>query len=230
MNLNTLLFMIFPYVAIAIFVIVSIYRSIFRPFTVSSLSSQLLERRWLYWGSISFHWGVVLILAGHLLALIVPQSLVIWNASPLRLYLLELTGLALGIWCLVGLIFLTWRRLSNKHIQVVTTPLDLIVMALLLASVISGVTTAIVYRFGSYWFTSVFSPYLWSILTLRPQPEIIAPLPWVIQLHVLNFFVLLAILPFSRLIHILTYPLGYLLRPWQIVVWYRRTARFDPRV
>jgi len=222
--------MIFPYVAIAIFVIVSIYRSIFRPFTVSSLSSQLLERRWLYWGSISFHWGVVLILAGHLLALIVPQSLVIWNASPLRLYLLELTGLALGIWCLVGLIFLTWRRLSNKHIQVVTTPLDLIVMALLLASVISGVTTAIVYRFGSYWFTSVFSPYLWSILTLRPQPEIIAPLPWVIQLHVLNFFVLLAILPFSRLIHILTYPLGYLLRPWQIVVWYRRTARFDPRV
>ncbi|MCZ7551535.1 MAG: respiratory nitrate reductase subunit gamma [Anaerolineae bacterium UTCFX2] len=230
MNFNTLLFMIFPYVSIAIFIIVTIYRSIFRPFTVSSLSSQLLERRWLYWGSISFHWGVALILTGHLLALLVPQSLVIWNAAPLRLYLLELTALALGIWCLAGLVVLTWRRLSNKRIRVVTTPMDLVIMVLLLASVITGVTIAIVYRFGSYWFTSVFSPYLWSILTLQPQPAIIAPLPWVIQLHMLNFFVLLAVLPFSRLIHILTYPLGYLLRPWQIVVWYRRVTRLDPRV
>ena len=49
-----------------------------------------------------------------------------------------------------------------------------------------------------------------------------APLPWVIKLHVINFFVLLAVFPFSRLVHIITYPLGYLIRPWQIVIWNRR--------
>ncbi len=229
MNLNTLLFLIFPYISIFIFVTVTVYRSIYRPFTISSLSSQLLERRKLYWGSISFHWGIVIILLGHLLALLLPGSLVLWNSAPLRLYLLELTGAALGIWSLAGLAILLWRRLSSKRIRVITSPMDLVVLVLLLLSVITGLITATVYRFGSYWFTSVFTPYLWSILTLQPQPQIVAPLPWVIQLHVFNFFVLLALTPFSRLIHILTYPLGYLLRPWQIVVWNRRPVRQSPR-
>jgi nitrate reductase gamma subunit len=225
MNLNTLLFLVFPYVSIFIFITVTVYRSIYRPFTVSSLSSQLLERRKLYWGSISFHWGILIVLLGHLLALLLPRSLELWNSVPLRLYLLELTGLALGIWSLIGLAILLWRRFSSKHIRVITTPMDVVVLILLLLSVITGVIIASVYRFGSFWFTSVFTPYIWSILTLRPQPQIVAPLPWVIQLHVFNFFVLLAVMPFSRLIHILTYPLGYLLRPWQLVVWTRRAVR-----
>lgn len=229
MNLNLLLFLVFPYVSIVIFITVTIYRSITQPFSVSSLSSQLLERRQLYWGSISFHWGVVIILLGHLLALLLPKSLVLWNAVPLRLYALELTALALGIWCLAGLLILLWRRMSSKRIQAVTTPMDLVVLILLLVSVITGVITASTYRFGSFWFTSVFTPYLESILILQPQPAIVAPLPWVIQLHILNAFILLAVIPFSRLIHILTYPLGYLFRPWQIVIWYRRTARQSPR-
>ena len=109
--------------------------------------------------------------------------------------------------------------------RVVTTPMDLVVLVLLLVSAITGVLIATVYRFGSSWFTAVFTPYLWSVLTLQPQVSLVAPLPWVIKLHVINFFVLLAVFPFSRLIHIVTYPLGYLIRPWQIVIWNRRPGR-----
>ena len=94
---DTILFVIFPYISIAIAVVVSVYRLIYQPFSVSSLSSQLLERKKLYWGSISFHYGIIAVLLGHLLALLLPRSLVLWNAIPVRLYLLELTGLALGI-------------------------------------------------------------------------------------------------------------------------------------
>jgi nitrate reductase gamma subunit len=68
----------------------------------------------------------------------------------------------------------------------------------------------------------VFTPYLWSILTLQPRLDLVAPLPWLIKLHVVNLFILLAVYPFSRLVHIFTYPLGYLLRPWQIVAWPRK--------
>ena len=68
----------------------------------------------------------------------------------------------------------------------------------------------------------MLTPYLWSVLTLRPLVTLVAPLPWVIKLHVLNFFILVAVLPFSRLIHIAAYPLGYLFRPWQVVLWNRR--------
>jgi len=222
MDWNTILFLIFPYTSIILAVVVIFYRSAYRPFTISSLSSQLLERKKLYWGSIPFHYGIVLILLLHLLALVFPKGLQLWNAIPIRLYLLEITGLALGLWSLGGLLVLLWRRLSEARVRSVTTPMDVIVLLLLLVSVVTGVITATRYRFGSNWFTGVFTPYLLSLLTLRPRAELVAPLPWVIQLHVLNFFVLLAIFPFSRLVHIITLPLGYLLRPWQIVIWVRR--------
>jgi len=221
MNWNNLLFVIFPYVAAILAVVVTVYRALVRPFSISSLSSQLLENKKLYWGSISFHWGIVLILLMHLAAIFFPRGLLLWNAVPLRLYLLEFTGLALGLWCLAGLLILVWRRLSCRRIWVVTTPMDLVVLLLLLVSVVTGVITATAYRFGSYWFTGVFTPYLVSLFVLQPQVELVAPLPWIIKLHVFNFFVLLVSFPFSRLVHIITYPLGYLMRPWQIVIRYR---------
>jgi len=221
MDWNQVFFVIFPYIALTLFLAITIYRSIFRPFTVSSLSSQLLERKQLYWGTIPFHYGIVLILLLHLLALVFPKALLLWNAVPLRLYLLEISGFVLGLWSLAGVIVLLWRRVSVPNIKAVTTPMDLVVLLLVLVSVITGVLIASGYRFGAAWFTGVFTPYLWSLLILQPRPELVAPLPWLIQLHVLNNFILLAIFPFSRLVHILTWPLGYVFRPWQIVVWMR---------
>jgi nitrate reductase gamma subunit len=227
MNWNTLLFLIFPYIALTLFISVTIYRAIIRPFSISSLSSQLLERKQLYWGTLSFHWGISLVLLGHLLALLLPRSLTLWNGVPLRLYLLEITGLALGIWATVGLVILLYRRLTSARIRVVTTPMDLVVLVLLLLSGITGVLTATLYRFGSYWFTGVFTPYLSGLLLLQPNPAPLAPLPWIIKLHVVNFFVLLTVFPFSRLVHIVTFPIQYLVRPWQIVIANRRQAAAD---
>jgi nitrate reductase gamma subunit len=219
---DTIFFVIFPYIATATAVGATIYRSIYRLFTISSMSSQLLERKKLYWGSVSFHYGIVLVLLGHLLALLLPQSLRLWNAIPVRLYLLELTGLALGIWALVGLVILVWRRLSEKRLRVISTPMDIIVLVLLLVSTLTGVLVATLYRFGITWFTAIFTPYLLSLLTLQPNLALVSPLPWLVKLHVLNFFVLLAVFPFSRLVHIIAYPLSYLFRPWQLVIWNRK--------
>jgi nitrate reductase gamma subunit len=187
------------------------------PFSVSSLSSQLLESRKLYWGSIPFHWGLSLILLGHLFALIVPRGLELWNGAPLRLYLLEITGLALALWAGFGLSVLIYRRLSNARIRRVTSPMDLVVLGVIALQIVSGVWIAIGYRWGSYWGTSVFVPYVRSLLTFRPDPAYVEPLPWVLKIHVLSFFAFLAVFPFSRLVHIITLPLQYLFRPWQKV-------------
>src|SRR3990172_2248536 len=118
MDWNTIFFVIWPYISLTIFVVVTIYRSIVRPFSISSLSSQLLENKQLYWGSISFHYGIVLVLLGHLLALLIPRSVVLWNAIPLRLYLLEISGLGLGLWSLAGLLILVFRRVTVRRVQV----------------------------------------------------------------------------------------------------------------
>jgi nitrate reductase gamma subunit len=229
MSWNLLLFVVVPYVAFTLAVVGSVVRWRRHPFTVSALSSQLLESRRLFWGSVAFHWGITLILLGHLAALLVPRGFELWNSVPLRLYLLEGTGLALALWTLFGLVVLAHRRLTMSRIRAVTTPMDLVVLGVLLVQVVTGILIAVGYRWGSFWGTGVFVPYVWSLITLQPRPELVAPLPFVLQLHAFGFFVFLAIFPFTRLVHIVTVPLGYLTRPWQKVIRNRRAPRvFHP--
>jgi nitrate reductase gamma subunit len=222
MSFHELAFVAVPYAAVLLAVVGTVYRFRYRKFTVSSLSSQLLERSKLYWGSIPFHWGIVIILGGHLLALIIPASFTAWNSVPVRLYALEITGFALGLWALVGLIVLLIRRMGDKRIRAVTTPMDLVVLGLLGAQVVTGLIVAGGYRFGSFWGPEVFTPYLRSLFVLDPRPELLADLAIVIRLHAFLFFVFLAVFPFTRLVHIVTVPLQYIFRPWQRRIFVQR--------
>jgi nitrate reductase gamma subunit len=215
---NELLFAVLPYMAIVVAVLVTVIRWRRHPFTVSSLSSQLLESRRLYWGSIPFHWGLTVILLGHLAALLVPRGFELWNGEPARLYALEATGLALGLWAGFGILVLISRRLTNARIRAVTTPLDLVVLVVIGVQIVSGIWVAIAHRWGSFWGTSVVVPYMRSLFTLDPSAEYIDPLPVVVKVHILSFYAFLVVFPFTRLVHIVTFPLGYLTRPWQKVV------------
>ena len=228
MSFETFLFAVFPYIALTMLVVVTAIRWRRHPFSVSSLSSQLLESRRLYWGSISFHWGLSLILIGHLAALIVPRGFEIWNGAPLRLYLLEATGLALGLWTAFGLLVLLARRIQNPRIRSVTSPMDVAVLLVLAVQVATGLLIAIGYRWGSFWGTSVLVPYMRSVLTLSPDASYVEPLPLVLQAHVLAFWVFIAVFAFSRLVHIVTLPLGYLFRPWQRVIRNRAEPALHP--
>ena len=218
MSANDFLFGVLPYVAITLAIVVTIARWRLHQFSVSSLSSQLLESRKLYWGSVPFHWGLSLILVGHLAALIVPRGFEIWNGAPLRLYLLEITGLALAFWAAFGICVLVYRRLSEPRIRKVTSPMDIVVLAIIAAQIATGIWIALGYRWGSSWGTAVFVPYVRSLLTFQPDLAYVDPLPLVLKLHVLSFFAFLAVFPFTRLVHIITLPLQYLFRPWQKVV------------
>ena len=218
MTTNEMLFGVLPYVVVVLAVVVGVIRWRVAEFTVSSLSSQLLESRKLYWGSISFHWGITIILLGHLVALLIPRSFELWNGAPIRLYILEATGLALGLWAAFGVTVLIYRRYTSARVRRVTTSMDTVVLLVIAAQIVTGVWIAIGYRWGSYWGTSVFVPYVWSLFRFQPKPEYVDGLPLVLKLHVLSFFTFLAIFPFSRLMHIITVPLQYLFRPWQKVV------------
>ncbi len=213
-----IVFVAFPYAALTLAIVVTVLRWKLAPFTVSSISSQLLESRKLFWGSIPFHWGIVLILLGHLATLFFPATVAWWNGVPIRLYALEITGLALALWAAAGLLVLLYRRLTTARIRAVTTPMDLVVLIVLAVQIASGIWMAVGYRFGSFWSVGVVVPYVWSLLKLSPRPELLQPFPFILQLHVVSFFVLVAIFPFTRLVHLITLPLPYLARPWQRVV------------
>lgn len=227
MTTNDFLFGTLPYVVVVLAVVITVMRWKLHQFTVSSLSSQLLESRKLYWGSVPFHWGLSIILLAHVLALIIPRGFEIWNGAPLRLYILEITGLALGFWTLFGVGALIYRRYSEPKIRRVTTPSDVLVLAVVATQIVTGVWIALGYRWGSYWGTAVFVPYIRSLLTMQPNPDMVVALPWVLKAHVLSFFAFLAIFPFTRLVHIITLPLQYFFRPWQKVIANRTPPQLD---
>ena len=141
---------------------------------------------------------------------------------PVRLYILEGTGLALGLLVLVGIVLLLLRRGINPRIRAVTTRMDLVLLLLLLLSVGTGVGTAIFYRWGSGWYVQTAAPYLRSLVTFSLEVEYMASLPLLVKIHAVNAFVILAVFPFTRLVHMLSVPLAYLWRPYQIVIWRRR--------
>ncbi len=101
--LNTFLLVAFPYVAVIVFAVGVVYRYRQRGFTVSSLSSQFLEGRQLFWGTVPFHIGILVVFAGHLIAFLLPQATLAWNRIPVRLITLEVTGFIFGLTVLVGL-------------------------------------------------------------------------------------------------------------------------------
>ena len=216
-----------PYLAIALAIGVGLYRYYRYRFTYSAFSSQLLDKRMLFWGSVPWHYGIVILLIGHLIGWLVPFWVADFDASPIRLYILEVTAFGLALFALVGLVVLIIRRWFSAYVGATTTWMDILVLALLLIQVAAGITIAIFYRWGSWWYVSNAAPYLWSIVTFRPQIDYATTMPLVAQIHVVNAFLLVAVFPFSRLVHIFTYPITYLWRPYQTVVWNRWTRRTE---
>ncbi len=102
--LDTLLYGALPYVAIILFLLVSIQRYRNDPFTFSSLSSQFLETRKLVWGSVPFHVGILTLFFGHLIGFLFPRQVILWNRVPVRLFIIETAAFVAAILCLVGLI------------------------------------------------------------------------------------------------------------------------------
>lgn len=219
---NSVLFVAFPYVAVTIAILMAIVRYRNDRFSYSSLSSQFLENRTLFWGSVPWHYGVIPILGAHLLALVFPG---LWGdliADELRLYAFEVTGLALALMTVVGLVLLLGRRIRNPRALAVTSTMDWLLLVVLLAQVALGAWVALVYRWGSDWYLHTAVPWLASLLRFEPETQYVTALPWAVKLHMLGGFLVILLFPFTRLVHLVTFPVTYLWRPIQVVVWNRR--------
>ena len=214
-----ILFGVLPYVSMAVFLIVTIQRYRLKGFSYSSLSSQFLENQHHFWGSVPFHYGILVVLSGHVLGFLMPKVILSWNAAPLRLVILEVTGIAFAVLTLVGLTNIVVRRMTHRLARRVTSRGDWIIYTLLLIQVITGIGVAVFNGWGSSWFATSLAPWLWSLLKLAPEVAYVSPLPLLVKLHIINAFLLIGFFPFTRLVHILVVPNPYLWRRTQVVIW-----------
>ena len=226
--MNSLLFGVMPYVLLVLGIAGAIYRYNSNKFSWSSQSSQFLENRQLFFGSFPWHYGIMLVLLGHIIGFLTPGSILAWNSAPVRLYILEISGLALGFLALFGLLTLTYRRLTNNRVKALTTSWDVLVLIILLIQVVTGLGNAILYRWGSNWYAASAVPWMWSVLTLNPNVEYVANLPLITKAHIFNALVFIGLIPFTRLAHFFVINIyKYLWRPYQVVRWYNRDTQTE---
>jgi nitrate reductase gamma subunit len=210
-----------PYAAFFIFIIGSILRYKYFGYSVTSHSSQFLESKKLFWGSRLFHSGIVVLLIGHIIGFLIPKSIITLTSTPLWIVVIEVTAFAFGILTFVGISLLIMRRIQVKRLHSVTSSMDLVVYLVIFSQVLTGILVAYFYRWGMSWYASALVPYLRSLWVLTPDTTVIATMPLLIKIHVITAFLFVGLIPFTRLMHFLVYPVSYLWRNTQLVIWNR---------
>ncbi len=220
--LNTLLFTVYPYVALAIMIIGSILRYDREPYSWRSGSSQLLRRKQLMWGSVLFHVGILFLLLGHAVGLLTPH--VIYEhfiSAEAKQLLAIIAGSIAGIVCFIGLTMLMHRRFFDPRIRVTSTFADNAILVILWVQLTLGlITVPYSLQHADAGVMLAVSEWAQRILTLRIEGTsvLIAQQAWPYQAHILLGLTIFLIFPFSRLVHMLSVPIRYLWRPGYQVV------------
>jgi len=213
------LWLVLPYVAGTIFVFGHIWRYRRDQFGWTSQSTQLLERRLLKWGSPLFHYGALGAIAGHVIGIIIPESLTraLGIDEHAYHYISAIPGTLAGMASLLGFLILIYRRARIRRVAVTTSYLDLVVYALLLYLIVSGDVDTVFHNLlasgNGYDYRQTEAIWFRGVFALQDHVHLMASAPFVYQLHAVSAWAILALWPFSRLVHVWSIPLQYIGRP-----------------
>ncbi|TCZ57323.1 respiratory nitrate reductase subunit gamma [Roseicella aquatilis] len=219
-TLHTLAFGIYPYVAVAIFLLGSLIRFEREQYSWKSGSSQLLRGRQLRIGSTFFHVGILFLMAGHTVGLLTPHSVYeLAITAPQKQMLAIVSGGAAGTLCFVGLTLLLHRRLFDARVRATSSAADIAILALLWIQLVLGLLTlpfSLGHRDGHVMMQ--LSHWAQHIVTFQGDAaSYLRGVDPVFKAHILLGVTLFVAFPFSRLVHIWSAPLGYVIRPYQLV-------------
>ena len=220
---NQFFFGIYPYIALAIFLLGSLIRFDREQYSWKSESTQVLHRGSLRWGSALFHIGVIGLLFGHAVGLLTPVW--VWDTMGIAHGTKQIVAMAgggvMGLICLVGITMLLVRRFTSDRLRRVTTFKDKIVLLWILATLLLGLGS-IFTSFDHLDGETMVSLMRWAqhIVTFRGDAaSYVAEAPIVFKLHLFMGMSLFVIFPFTRLVHVWSGfgALAYLGRAFQLV-------------
>lgn len=220
--LNTFLFGIYPYLALAVLLLGSLIRFDREPFTWRSDSSQLLRKRQLRLGSNLFHYGVLIVVAGHFVGFLAPDWIAHRILDPAQHQLVAMvTGGIAGLIAIIGLSLLIHRRLADPRIRQTSRSWDIAIVFMLWLQLALGLLTVPIsaqHMDGAMF--EVMTDYVKDVVTFQPgAANALIGTPIVYRLHILLGFTIFLVSPFTRMVHIWSGAgaLAYLVRPYQIV-------------
>jgi nitrate reductase gamma subunit len=222
--MNVFIFVVLPYAALALVLFVTPYRYFANRLTWSAYSTQFLEQKALYWGSNAWHYGIIPVLVAHLAGIVAPGPMKALLGDQKVLILLEDVGQGFALLALFGGLVLLVRRLGAPILAGTTSAGDWALLVLLIAEVATGVYMGIVIRGGPLWYLYTAVPYFHSLLVFNPRIEYMVDFPLVFKLHAAGAFLIVAVLPFTRLVHLLYLPIRFLADPPILYRWRSRKS------
>ncbi|MDY6943719.1 MAG: respiratory nitrate reductase subunit gamma [Pseudomonadota bacterium] len=221
--MQTLLFGVYPYIALTVFLLGSLIRFDREQYTWKADSSQLLDRKNLRLGSNLFHIGILALLGGHAVGLLTPHEvfLALGVSDMLHQAVAMGAGSVFGIICMIGGVILWRRRMFNPRVRANTRFMDIFILDWLLITLAVGLCTVPV----SLWHAAhgdasvmiALTEWVQSVAWLRPEPALLDNVNFIFKLHIFLGLSVFLLFPFTRLVHIWSAPVGYLFRPYQVV-------------
>lgn len=215
------LFGVYPYIALTVCVLGCWARFDLSQYTWRAGSSQMLADGYLKTGSRLFHLGIIIILLGHFFGMLTPHFVYEhFITAPQKQFLAVLVGGLAGVMCLVGLLILTWRRFTNPRVSHTSSFGDKLLLVLLLAQLLMGLGTILHYPEHKDGVLMMdLASWAQNLTILRPVTAAahVADVGLIYKLHMLLGTTLILLVPFTRLIHVISAPVWYLGRSYQIV-------------
>ncbi len=218
---NNLFFGIYPYIAIFVCLIGCWIRFDREPYTWKAGSSQMLSSKDMRIGSNLFHVGIIFVLMGHFVGLLMPEAIYhVFISTESKQLLAMVSGGFFGLVCLVGLVMLLKRRLTDPRVRATSSNSDIFILGLLLVQLILGLLTIIAstsHMDGSVMV--LLATWAQSIVTFQgaQAAEAMETVGIIYKLHVFVGLTMILAFPFTRLVHVISAPIWYLGRRYQIV-------------
>ncbi|MBU8785184.1 MULTISPECIES: respiratory nitrate reductase subunit gamma [Bacillus] len=224
--IEQILWVILPYIVLTIFIGGHIYRYQHDQFGWTAKSSEMLEKKKLAVGSSLFHWGIFFVIGGHVMGILIPESL--YEAIGVSEHMYHKIaigfGLPAGIAALSGLIILAYRRTADKRIRKTSSAGDLITLVTLLFMMATGLaSTFLNIDSKGFDYRTTIGPWFRSIFLFKPDASLMESVPLWFKIHIVVGYAVFIVWPFTRLVHVFSMPLKYLTRSY--VVYRKRAPR-----
>jgi nitrate reductase gamma subunit len=208
-------FIVLPYIALTLFIVVPIIRRRRGGFGFTTRASGFFERPSMGIASVALHWGILTLFTVHILGLI---GGIVISTSLVDIF--HWVGLAAGLVTIYGASLALIRRIVVPELRVSSRIDDYVVLAFLIAILSTGLYPVVADQTFGLSFTA--GPWAEGIVKLSPEVGGMAGLALITKLHVVLATLFIAYFPFTKLVHVWTVPLGYLVRPYQSMRTYRR--------
>lgn len=219
-NLHLFMYGIFPYIAVTILLVGSWARFDRDQYSWRAGSSQMLRNN-IAWASNFFHIGVIAVLGGHFVGLLTPHFIYEhFMTSGTKQLVAMVVGGIFGVICLIGLLMLLKRRMLDPRVRASSSASDIMVLWLLLIQLLLGLSSIFVsadHMDGSVMI--LLATWAQSIVILHPMEAAaaIVDVHIIYKMHIFFGMCIFAVFPYTRLVHIISAPIWYFGRNYQIV-------------